>query len=119
MDHGAISEKNLGVALSYRERLRVPLASFHVHTKNKDAVIGFRSILVSNDFVVEVHSVDRDLVLSGVILAGTSQETMSKEELVDHENARDSVVNPVLEEVETGLQILDITTKRLERTETL
>lgn len=68
-----------------------------------------------DDFEVHSHSINRNLHLSGVVLQGTGQETVSEVELVDPEVLRDLGVNPSLEELKTLLEIFSEATKRLKR----
>ena len=68
--------------------------------------------------LVKCKCIDGDLVFTSIILESTSQETMCKEELIDPEDFRNSLVKPSLEELESYLYILDVTSKWSERIET-
>jgi len=54
-----------------------------------------------NYFEIHVHSVNSNLVLSGVVLPGSSQETMREVKPIDPEEIWDSCVDPLLEEIES------------------
>jgi hypothetical protein len=85
-----------------------------------DSIFWFLGVLlVSYDFIIEVHRVDRDSILSGIVLQGTSEETMSEEELVDRVGCRHSFIIPLLEEFKTILQVFDVRAKFLQRWITL
>ena len=118
-DHGALGVKNLRVTLSERLLTCVPLAAFHVHALDIDTVLRSSGTLISDNLVVQVHSVDGNLELSGIVLTSSGQETVCEEELVDPEDSRDAIVKPVAEELNTALHILDVAAQRFERVETL
>lgn len=89
-NHWSHSEQNLRITFSAHELLSIPFESFTIHSKNKDSVLwNFRIFLVSHNFEVEAHGINWDLLFSGIVLLGTSEETMDKEELVDVENLWD------------------------------
>lgn len=70
------------------------------------------------DSKVIVNSIDRDFVLSGIVLHGSSQETVCEEELVDPVHFGDAVIDPGLEEIQAVFQVLDVTSQRLQGWET-
>jgi len=124
VDHGAASVQNLGVRLSEDTLFSIPFASFNVHTNNMDSIFRSSNTLaivrhIVNDLEVVTEGIDGDGVLSGVILHSTGQETMGEEELVNPEAVWDTAVDPLVEEFKSFLKILDVTSERLERRETL
>lgn len=66
------------------------------------------------DFEIHVYGVDGDLIFSGVVLQGASQETVSEEELVDPEVSGDCGVLPGFEEIQSFLQVFDVASERLQ-----
>jgi len=63
---------------------------------------------IVDDFEVQVHGIDRDLVLTGIVLQRTGEETVGEEELVDPEVLGDLAVSPGLEEVKSFFQVLNV-----------
>jgi len=112
-NHRTHCEENLGIRFSDNKVFWVPLEALHVHAHDIDSVLGTLSLSVRDDFVVQVHGVNGDLELTGVVLFGTCQESVSEEEHVDPEDARNSVVQPVIEERKSCIQVLDVAAQRL------
>ena len=119
VEHRSHSEKHLRVTLIQEPSRGVPFAAFHVHTLHEDTVGRSGGILISLDLVVEVHDIDGNLVLSGVVLASTCQEAVSEEELIDPEDSWDAIIEPAFEELNTALHVFDIAAQWFERVETL
>jgi hypothetical protein len=61
--------------------------------------------------LVKGKCVDGDFVFTRVILKGTCEETMGEEELVNPVNLRNALFKPSLEEFESDLDVLNITSK--------
>ena len=114
-DHGALNEQDLGVALIKETGLEVPLAPLDEHTVHIDTILWWGWVLVLNYFVVKQQLINWNLVLSSIILKGSSQETLGEEELIDPVEGRDSSVNPSLEELQPLPQISYVATQGLER----
>jgi len=66
-----------------------------------------------NDLEVENELINRNLILSSIVLHGTSQEPLREEELADPVEGRNALVYPVLEEFQALLQIADIAAQGL------
>lgn len=56
-----------------------------------------------DDFIVKEQLIDRDLILSCIVLECSCEETLSEEELIDPVERWDTIVDPVLEEFESLL----------------
>lgn len=116
--HGAASVENLLLGFTESSSLVIPAAAFNEHAEHVDTFFGLGQGFVVNDimddFEVQVHRINGNLVLTGVVLQGTGQETVSEEELVDPEVLGDRAVGPGLEEVKSFLQVLDVACKGLQ-----
>jgi len=124
VDHGAASVQNLGVRLSEETLFRIPLGSFDVHSNDMDSIFGGGDTLaiirhIMDNLEVITKGINSDGVLSGIVLHSTGQETMGEEELVDPEAFGNTASDPFVEELKSFFKILDVTTERLERRETL
>ena len=65
-----------------------------------DAIIrGDCILLVLDDLVIEVHCVDWNTILPSIVLESTSQESVSKVELVNHIGGWHAILEPVVEEL--------------------
>ena len=97
----------------------IPLAAFKPHAVNVNTFLGSGHFLFVNDvmqdFEIHVHSVDGDLLLSGVVLQCASEEAVSEEELIDPEVAGDLCVLPGFKELQSLLQIFDVASEGLQR----
>lgn len=115
--HGAARVKNLVLGLAQETSSLVPTAALHPHAVHMDTFFRSAESFDVNDvvdnFEVEVHGVNGDLVLSGVVLKGTSQETVSEVELVHPEVLGNLSVSPVLEEINSLSEVLNVAGKRL------
>lgn len=67
-----------------------------------------------DDLEVEDQLIDGNLILSGKVLNGTSEETLSEVELADPVVGWDALIDPGLEEFESSLEICDIATEGLQ-----
>jgi len=124
VDHGAASVENLGVRFTESAFLGVELAAFDVHADNVDTVFGRADTLaivrhVMDNSEVVNEGINGDGVLSGVVLHSTGQESVSEEELVNPQAVWDTAGDPFVEELKSFFEILDVTSKGLERGETL
>mmetsp|Transcript_11725 Transcript_11725/g.17940 ORF Transcript_11725/g.17940 Transcript_11725/m.17940 type:complete len:238 (-) Transcript_11725:908-1621(-) len=115
-NHGAVHEQDLCFGLVESYLRGIPAAALEVHTDDVDSIIGRLSILfVKDDLEVVVKQIDSDVILSGVVLLGSSQEAVGEEEAGDPELVWVAVVNPVLEPFKTLQQVLDIASQGLQR----
>jgi hypothetical protein len=116
--HWATSVQHLVLRLTEAATLVVPAAAFNPHSVHVNTFKGSLESLdindVVDDFEVEVHSINGNLVESSVVLKGTSEETMSEEELVDPEVLRNLSFSPVLEEINSLLQVSNVASKGFE-----
>ena len=89
----------------------IPFATFKVHTVDVTSVSRFLSNilvgLVIVDLIPECQSINSDYVLSSVVLECTCQESLGEEESGDPEDLGCAIVNPVGQEVNTIVAILD------------
>lgn len=110
--HGAASVQNLVFRLTKGSGSLVPTATFDEHAENVNTFLrGWESIVVNdivNDIEVQVHGINGNLVLTGIILRATRQETVGKEELVDPEVVRNLGFGPSIEELKTLSEILNV-----------
>jgi hypothetical protein len=65
------------------------------------------------DLIVIDQFINGNLILSGIILHSSSQETLSEEKLADPEEGWNTIDDPSLEELKSCFEILNITTKWL------
>jgi len=116
--HGAASVKNLILRLAKCTSLVIPSASLKVHAVDVNSLLRSRESVnvndVVDDFEVQVHRVNGNLVLTRIVLKSASQETVSKEELVDPEVLRNLRISPSLEEIKALSQVLDVAGERLQ-----
>jgi len=111
-NHGHLNEEYLGITFSKSSSVIIPLASFEEHTLNVHTMSRRYSIFFIEDNL-EVHTklVNRDLLITSIVLQSTGEETLSEVELVDPHNRRNTFVNPGLEEEQAFLKILDVASK--------
>jgi hypothetical protein len=114
-NHGRLDEEDFGITFVKHSLVKIPLASFDKHTINIDTVFRSWRVLFLNDLKVEDQAIDGNTVLSGVVLNSTCEETLSEVELVDPEELRNAMVDPVLEELQTRFKVSNVTSERLER----
>lgn len=88
----------------------VPLATFNVHSTYINTVFRLRWIVILDDFIVEDQLINRDLVLTSIVLQGTSQESLCEEEFIDPIERRHAMVNPVSEELQSSNKVFHIST---------
>jgi len=119
-DHRNLNEEHLGITFAKSSSVIVPFASFKEHTQHIHTVLRWLGIFFIEDNL-EVHTklVDRDLLVTSIVLQGTGKETLSKVELVDPEHSRNTFFNPGLEEIETLFKILNVASERFQRRITL
>lgn len=114
-DHWAVSKENLRFTLVQVPGVGVPSASFDPHSDNMDSVYWrLNSFRVIDDFKVNIQSIDGQLLSSSIILESSSKETLCEVELIDLENLRDALFNPVREELKTSKQVFNIASKRFQ-----
>lgn len=116
--HRAPGVENLVLGLAQESGRLVPTATLYPHSVDVDTFGGtaesFNVDDIVDDFEVEVHGVNGNLMFTSVVLQGTSQETVSEIELVDPEVLRNLSVSPVLEEFKSFLEVLYVAGKGLE-----
>ena len=102
--------------------LTVPSCTFHVHAKDKATILRRLSdggrIGIVTDLEVVAELVDRDLVLTGVILQRTREEGLGEEETGDPESGWGSRLDPLNQEGDPLVQIVDPRGEWLEGEET-
>ena len=80
-----------------------------------DSIFRRRGVLfVSYDLEIVVEQVNSDVVLSGVVLLGSSEEAVREEEPRDPILGRNAFVDPLLEPAESLQEILDVSSKSLQ-----
>ena len=67
-NHGALDEEDLEITLIEESCGVVPLTSFDIHATHVDSVLWSRRVLILYNFVVEDKLINRNLILSGVVL---------------------------------------------------
>ncbi len=117
--HWTLHEQNLQITFIQKPSWVVPFASLNKHSTDINTVIRGRWVFILDHFVVKDKLVNRDLILSGIILETTGEETLSEIELVYPEERWNTLIDPSLEEFQSLLEILDITSKGLQRWVTL
>ena len=75
----------------------------------------FIVVLVFEDLVVVAEQVDGDGVLAGVVLLGARQKGLGEVEARHPEDGRRAHVVPVLQELESRHEVVDVAAERLER----
>jgi len=113
-NHRCLHEENLGITLVQAALLVVPLATLDEHTVDIYTVLRWHRVLILDDLKIEDQTINSDSIFTGIILNSTSQETLSEVELVDPVERRKALIDPGLEELESLLEICDITSKGLE-----
>lgn len=93
-DHGTLHKQNLGVALVQKPSLEIPLAAFNIEATNVDSVLRRRRIFVLNYLIVKDQLINRNFLLSGVVLETTCQEPLCEEELINPIERWNSVMYP-------------------------
>lgn len=71
-------------------------------------------VLWADNPVIKHNSIDGKSQPSSVVLLATCQEGLGEEESTDPERGRRSIVDPILHELQSLDEIIDIGTKRLE-----
>lgn len=101
----------------------VPLASLKIHAIDVATILRLLLDVLVGAIVLdvegEVESIDGDLVLSRVVLEGTSEEGLGEEETRDPEHSGGSMLDPICQEEDTVIKILDPRGEGLEREEAL
>lgn len=116
--HWASHEENLRITLIEGLHFWVPLGSLKEHSHDIDSIVwSFSVFLVGDDLVIEAEKIDGDTVLSGVVLLSTSQESLGEEESSDPKDLWESILSPLFEPLESGQQILHVSSQSLERWE--
>lgn len=93
-------DQDLGVGLIKVLVVRVPSASFDEQTMDKGTIIGFLRCIdtlgIRDNLEVVLDGIDRNLVLSGIVLLDTSKETVSEMEAGNPEACRVIFIDPSL-----------------------
>merc|ERR1712151_47687 len=101
--------------------LVVPFTAFKEDTVNKDTIIGlFFDVFVGHvilDVIIECYSVDGDLVLSGEVLESTCKEGLREEETREPELNRSTRSNPIVQEIDSIIAVIDPRSEWLHRKE--
>ena len=106
-DHWALDEQDLGVRLVQRAHFWVPLASLKEHSHDIDSIFwSFYVILIINNLEVIVKKINSNSVLSGIVLLGSCQESLSEEESGNPEHLWQSVLDPLGEPGKSLQEIL-------------
>jgi len=75
---------------------------------------GWIIIFLVYDFVIIVQKINSNSISSGIILLGTSQETLSEEESSDPENLWKSLIDPICEPLESTKKIFHVSSEGLQ-----
>ncbi len=118
MQHGQLDKQLLGVTVSESVRIIVPLATLKVHTvavatvsRLFSHVTGFQIVA---DVELETESVDCNLAAARTVLHRARQESLREEETRRPENIWGTVVEPVLKESDSFVQILNPGSQRFQ-----
>lgn len=121
MHNRQLLEQLLGIRIVQSMCLVVILASFQEKAVNETSISGsFFDVLMSDivhNSVVVRNNIDRELVLSCIILKGASQEGLREEEAREPELNGSSIFNPVVQEVNSLIAIVNPGGKGLQRKE--
>jgi hypothetical protein len=105
VDIGHLCEQHLGVRLAQHVHIIVPTTSFQVKAMHVRPIVRRHprviTILLREDLVVKFNLVDSDDKLTRIVLFNASQERLSEEETGNPEARGCSVVNPVLDKLES------------------
>ena len=111
MQHRQLDKQLLGVAVSESVRIIVPLATLEVHAVAITTVswlfchvTGFQIV---TDVELETECVDCNLAAARTVLHSARQEGLREEETRRPENIWGSVVEPVLQEGDSFVQIFN------------
>lgn len=119
MEQRQFYEQLLRVTFRQQVLVVVPLAALQVHTVAEAAIFGLGSHIgvleVVSENKLEAESVDSDLATTGTVLHSACQEGLGEEESRNPEHVRGSVVVPVLQEVDSLLQVFNPRGKRFQR----
>lgn len=98
--NGYRGKQHLGVRLFEVLVIRVPSATFNEQSMDKGTIFrflrGVYTLRVRDDLKVVLDSINRNLILSGIVLFHTSQERVSEMEPRDPETSRMALINPLL-----------------------
>lgn len=98
--NGYRGKQHLGVRLFEVLVIRVPSATFNEQSMDEGTIFGFLrgvyTLRVRDDLKVVLDSINRNLILSGIVLFHTSQERVSEMEPRDPETSRMALINPLL-----------------------
>mmetsp|Transcript_36233 Transcript_36233/g.69475 ORF Transcript_36233/g.69475 Transcript_36233/m.69475 type:complete len:429 (-) Transcript_36233:349-1635(-) len=99
----------------------IPGTSVKVHSCTVHSVLWTRLAVawLVHHLEVEVHFVDFNLELAGVVLLGCSEEGLCEKEAGEPEHHGGTLVDPFLEKVHPLAQLLDVASQGLERRERL
>jgi len=102
-------DKHLGVRLFEVLVVGVPSATFNEQTVDEGTIVGFlarvNTLGVRDDLEVVLDGINGDLILSGVVLFHTSEETVSEMETRNPEDSSGSVIDPALVLLESLHQV--------------
>jgi hypothetical protein len=102
-------DKHLGVRLIEVLVVGVPSASFNEQTVDEGTIVGFlrciNTLGIRDDLEVVLDGIDRNLVLSGIVLLHTSKETVSEMEAGNPEAWRVIFIDPFLVLLESLHQV--------------
>jgi hypothetical protein len=96
--HRTLNEKNLRVRFIQHSCLEIPFASFYIGTTDINTIFRRRWVIFLYEFIVIDEFINGNLVFSCIILHRTSQKALSKEELVDPIEWRNTISKPSCEE---------------------
>ena len=109
--------ENLRVRLSEDFLFAAPAAAFQEQSVDIGTVFcaGLKIVFlgVTHDFELEIDLIDRDHMLSSIVLLDTCQETLGEEETGYPEGLGSTVFNPILHELETLDKVKNPGCKRL------
>jgi len=122
VNHGAVSVEHLWLRLVDVALFLAPSGAFHEHTNAVETIFGSGDsfsifVCIVHNHLIKCQCVNGDRVFTRVILECASQETVGEEEFVDPVDVGDSVINPILEECKSDLDILDVTSEGPKRVE--
>lgn len=116
-----VNEQFLWVTVVKLMGFVVPLASLKVESVDHSSIFWlFSDILICHCVVIDVAEgelVDSDGVLSGVVLESGSQESLWEEESGHPEDLWSSIGNPLVQEVDSVVTVLNPGSQWLERQE--
>lgn len=121
MDERHLNEQLLGVRVGKAVGFEAPLAAFQEHAIYVATV--FRSLFdvfvghVVLDKIVEVNSVDGDVVLSSIVLQSSRQEGLGEEESREPEFDGRASGKPIFQEIDSVIAILNPRSEGLQRKE--